>query len=164
MTDARTLLDWSNDEDCGSEGHKHSAICAAAAEADTLRERVAALEGAARRVTSAQVYEAPGDPCQGLDVGFVRALRLLYEVVTSPAPTPATDEARCDGFHDFRPMTCSRCGVRGNVNLSIVGEDERLDITKTQPTPEPAPMPPAVAYGSIPGSDDWVMADPEPGS
>mgnify|MGYP006921372573 CR=1 FL=1 len=29
-------------------------------------------------------------------------------------------------------------------------------------TPEPAPR--AVAYGSIPGSDDWVMADPEPGS
>lgn len=96
MTDDRTLLDVVR-------AHRDIALreaAIAAAEADILRERVAALEGAARRVTSAQVYEAPGDPCQGLDVGFVRALRLLYEVVTSPAPTPATDEARCVGCHE----------------------------------------------------------------
>ena len=50
-------------------------------------------------------------------------------------PAPAADEARCDGSHDFLPLTCSRCGVRGTLNLSIVGEDERLDITKTHPAP-----------------------------
>ncbi len=49
------------------------------------------------------------------------------------AEATPTEEAH-EGPHDFRPTTCSLCGVRGFVNLSIVGEDERLDITKATPT------------------------------
>ena len=74
--------------------------------------------------------------------GFQCGLHLARAVLATPAP--AADEARCDGSHDFLPLTCSRCGVRGTLNLSIVGEDERLDITKTHPDPTPVPpTPPA---------------------
>jgi transcriptional regulator with XRE-family HTH domain len=92
--------------------------------------------------TTRQVGDAVGWPCGGCKSDRCTGFAIARAVLATPAP--AADEARCDGSHDFLPLTCSRCGVRGTLNLSIVGEDERLDITKTHPAPTPAPpTPPA---------------------
>jgi hypothetical protein len=68
--------------------HVHCAVCDLLHEfiprdeplaAQQPDERVAGLVEAARAIHTTQVYEVPGSPERGLNVGFVRAMRLLAE-------------------------------------------------------------------------------------
>jgi len=97
MTDARTLLNEAAWESLtmmalASDTPSGQALLAAAAEADTLRERVAALVGAARAVLASPMVPFEGDDTPPnvyvVDPAAMDALRDLI------APAPATDEAR----------------------------------------------------------------------
>lgn len=41
-----------------------------------------------------------------------------------------TEHPRCAGAHEFSELQCERCGIRGSLNISILGRDEGLVITR----------------------------------
>ena len=133
MTDARRLLEQMQAEEMaeynetgtwlnGWDTPSGKALIAAAAEADTLRSRVAALEGVLRRLASWDEMAGHGDPSEfpawysefpawyraevGARIGLAKA---------ALAPTPATDEARC-GYPG--------CG-RGRANMRHLRHEEK---------------------------------------
>ena len=161
MTDARTLESWLRhnrycDVAASADPMTEGCTCGlstAAAEADTLRSRVAALEGDVARLQFAahQLARHPGHPkdcalpdCQtalatrcwwrndaGVRCPLVAEDHSRHGHPFQPTPTSATDEARCG------------CGAKWTAAV----HDPLLDPEVVgfhapfhpQPTPEPAP-------------------------